>query len=284
MDRSRQLPSHRTPARRLQKSIERSSDLSNRRASSREQVHREPAQPDLVRKLSPRWYWAKEVRGDGISLTPEGQAHLRSQPNESHLENTNTPTPQPPTTKHDEVWRRAFFTPSERSQAAGRTYLERQRTPQGEPRAFWPNEKVAPAQLVHCRNGALQAKDPLCLTKKITQAATAWSTAATTVLVYTVNSFITAGRPPGRAALILYPDSNHGAQYQYPSCLLRCHANPEGRLEPRGDRPNDEEKQGQVPRSRWSNCNGVQSRSRLSSPSRACGCRYPQRRSDVIQL
>jgi hypothetical protein len=38
------------------------------------------------------------------------------------------------------------------------------------------------------------------------------------VIVYTVNSFILQHNLPN-AQLILYPDSNHGAQYQYSELL-----------------------------------------------------------------
>src|SRR5712692_7881847 len=84
--------------------------------------------PDLVRKLilvgtGPR-------SGEGMaSLTPEGQDIFGAKYDPA-----------------DEVWLRAFFTPSERSQAAGRKYLERQRTRKVN-RDPLPNEKVAPAQL-----------------------------------------------------------------------------------------------------------------------------------------
>jgi len=39
------------------------------------------------------------------------------------------------------------------------------------------------------------------------------------VIVYTVNSFILQQNLPN-AQLILYPDSNHGAQYQYPELFV----------------------------------------------------------------
>src|SRR5712692_9165307 len=84
--------------------------------------------PDIVRKLilvgtGPR-------SGEGMaSLTPEGQDIFGAKYDPA-----------------DEVWLRAFFTPSERSQAAGRKYLERQRTRKVN-RDPLPNEKVAPAQL-----------------------------------------------------------------------------------------------------------------------------------------
>jgi pimeloyl-ACP methyl ester carboxylesterase len=40
------------------------------------------------------------------------------------------------------------------------------------------------------------------------------------LLVYTVNSFILQQNIPD-AQLILYPDSNHGSQYQYPDLFVR---------------------------------------------------------------
>ena len=39
------------------------------------------------------------------------------------------------------------------------------------------------------------------------------------VLVYSVNSFILEQNLPN-AQLILYPDSNHGSQYQYPTLFV----------------------------------------------------------------
>jgi pimeloyl-ACP methyl ester carboxylesterase len=39
------------------------------------------------------------------------------------------------------------------------------------------------------------------------------------VIVYSVNSFILQQNLPN-AQLILYPDSNHGSQYQYPGLFV----------------------------------------------------------------
>ena len=39
------------------------------------------------------------------------------------------------------------------------------------------------------------------------------------VIIYTVNSFILQQSLPN-AQLILYPDSNHGSQYQYPALFV----------------------------------------------------------------
>jgi pimeloyl-ACP methyl ester carboxylesterase len=40
------------------------------------------------------------------------------------------------------------------------------------------------------------------------------------VIVYSVNSFILQQHLPN-AQLILYPDANHGSQYQYPTRFVR---------------------------------------------------------------
>ena len=118
----------------------------------------------------------------------------------------------------DELWLRVFFTPAERSQAAGRKYLERQRARQGN-RDPLPNEKVAPAQLAALQKWGAPAKDPYAYLKKITQP-TLVVNGSNDVIVYTVNSFILQQNLPN-AQLILYPDSNHGAQYQYPELFLK---------------------------------------------------------------
>jgi pimeloyl-ACP methyl ester carboxylesterase len=155
--------------------------------------------PDLVRKLilvgtGPR-------SGEGMaSLTPEAQEIFGARYDPA-----------------DELWLRVFFTPSERSQAAGRKYLERQRA-RKENRDPLPNEKVAPAQVAALQKWGAPAKDPYAYLKKIIQP-TLVVNGSNDVIVYTVNSFILQQTLP-TAQLILYPDSNHGAQYQYPELFV----------------------------------------------------------------
>jgi pimeloyl-ACP methyl ester carboxylesterase len=154
---------------------------------------------DLVRKLilvgtGPR-------SGEGMaSLTPEAQKIFGAKYDPA-----------------DELWLRVFFTPSERSQAAGRKYLERQRA-RKENRDPLANEKVAPAQVAALQKWGAPAKDPYAYLKKISQP-TLVVNGSNDVIVYTVNSFILQQNLPN-AQLILYPDSNHGAQYQYPELFV----------------------------------------------------------------
>jgi pimeloyl-ACP methyl ester carboxylesterase len=155
--------------------------------------------PDLVRKLilvgtGPR-------SGEGMaSLTPEAQQIFGAKYDPA-----------------DELWLRVFFTPSKQSQAAGRKYLERQRA-RKQSRDPLPNEKVAPAQLAALQKWGAPAKDPYAYLKKIAQP-TLVVNGSNDVIVYTVNSFILQQNLPN-AQLILYPDSNHGAQYQYPELFV----------------------------------------------------------------
>ncbi|HMI58027.1 MAG TPA: alpha/beta hydrolase [Gemmatimonadaceae bacterium] len=156
--------------------------------------------PDLLRKLilvgtGPR-------SGEGMaSLTPEAQEIFGAKYDPK-----------------DELWLRVFFTPSKQSQAAGRKYLERQRA-RKENRDPLPNEQVAPAQVEAMRKWGAPAKDPYAYLKNITQP-TLVVNGNNDVIIYTVNSFILE-QNLANAQLILYPDANHGSQYQYPERFLR---------------------------------------------------------------
>ena len=77
-----------------------------------------------------------------------------------------------------------------------------------------PNEKVAAAQVVALQKWGAPTKDPYAYLKKITQPALVVN-GSNDVIVYTVNSFILQQNLQN-AQLILYPDANHGSQYQYP--------------------------------------------------------------------
>jgi pimeloyl-ACP methyl ester carboxylesterase len=158
------------------------------------------AAPELVRRLvlvgtGPR-------SGEGMaSLTPEAQKIFGA-------------TYDPP----DHLWLGVFFTPSEASQAAGRAYLKRfrRRTEGRDPEV---NENVVPAQLEALAKWGAPRANPFDYLKTIHQP-TLVINGDDDVIVYTINSYILQQNIPN-AQLILYPDANHGSQYQYPERFVR---------------------------------------------------------------
>ncbi len=158
------------------------------------------AEPKLVRRVvlvgtGPR-------SGEGMAtLTPEAQEIFGA-------------TYEEP----DNLWLRVHFSPSERSQAAGRDFLKRFRL-RSEGRDPEVSEKVAPAQLEALGKWGAPRENPYEYLKKLTQP-TLIVNGGADVIVYTVNSFILQQNIPN-AQLILYPDANHGSQYQYPALFVR---------------------------------------------------------------
>ena len=157
------------------------------------------AEPGLVRRLvlvgtGPRG-------GQGMAtLTPEAQAVFGA-------------TYANP----DEVWLGGFFTPSEASQAAGRAFLKRFRL-RVQDRDPETGEEVAAAQLSAIEKWGAPRADAFDYLGQITQP-TLVINGGHDVIVYSVNSLILQQNLPN-AQLILYPDSNHGSQYQYPALFV----------------------------------------------------------------
>lgn len=156
--------------------------------------------PDLVRRLvlvgtGPR------SGEDMATLTPEAQEIFGATYDEP-----------------DHLWLRVHFTRSEKSQAAGREFLKRFRL-RAENRDPEVNEKVAPAQIEAIGKWGAPRETPFEYLKSIRQPALVVN-GGKDVIIYSVNSFILQQHLPN-AQLILYPDANHGSQYQYPKRFVQ---------------------------------------------------------------
>jgi pimeloyl-ACP methyl ester carboxylesterase len=118
----------------------------------------------------------------------------------------------------DHLWLHVHFTQSEKSQAAGREFLKRFRL-RSENRDPDVNGKVAPAQIEAIGKWGAPQEKPFEYLKSIRQP-TLVVNGGKDVIIYSVNSFILQQHLPN-AQLILYPDANHGSQYQYPELFVR---------------------------------------------------------------
>lgn len=154
--------------------------------------------PDLVRKLvivgsGPR-------NGDGIPLTPESQAIFTNKYGDL-----------------DDFWIDGFFTPSIKSQAAGRAFLER-RNARVEGRDLPINEKVQPAQFAALQEWGQPVGERFAYLKEMKMPVLIVG-GTSDIIFYTINSFYLQQNLPN-AQLILYPDSAHGMLFQYPELFV----------------------------------------------------------------
>jgi pimeloyl-ACP methyl ester carboxylesterase len=152
--------------------------------------------PELVRKLilvgtAPRNHDAGNGQGH---ITPETVATFGA-------------TYDPP----ENLWLKVFFTDSEESQAAGRTFLKRYLS-RTENRDAPISDKVAPAQIAAVGEWGAHSGERFAYLKDIKQPTLVVS-GNHDVIVYTVNSLFLVQNMPN-AKLILYPDANHGSWYQ----------------------------------------------------------------------
>ena len=157
------------------------------------------ARPDLVRRLvlagtGPRG-------GEGIVALPGWVAELFTRKYE----------------RQEDMWLPILFAPSQTSQAAGRAYVER---------IVARPDRDAPVsdQSIAAQGAALAAygaaKDPSYAHLKGLRLPVLVVNGSDDIVIPTINSYILQQFLPA-AELILYPDANHGAHFQYPELFVR---------------------------------------------------------------
>jgi pimeloyl-ACP methyl ester carboxylesterase len=119
--------------------------------------------------------------------------------------------------RQDEMWLPIFFSPSQAGQEAGRRYLTRIRGRQQD-RDEPVSAETARVHRAAAGKWGQPAADSYAYLAKIT-APVLVVNGSDDIVIATVNSFILQQHLPN-AQLILYPDSGHGAHFQYPELFL----------------------------------------------------------------
>ena len=118
----------------------------------------------------------------------------------------------------DLMWLPIFFSPSDVSQGAGRTFLERIRS-RTEDRDIPVSEATVAAHLAAAGEWGAPAPDSFDYLKGIPHP-TLVVNGSNDVVVPTINSYILQQNLPN-AELILFPDSNHGSHLQFTEAFNR---------------------------------------------------------------
>jgi pimeloyl-ACP methyl ester carboxylesterase len=111
----------------------------------------------------------------------------------------------------DLMWLPIFFSPSDASQSAGRSFLERIRA-RTEDRDAPVSEATVAAHSAAAREWGAAARASFDYLKGITHA-TLVVNGSNDIVVPTINSYILQQNLPN-AEVVLFPDSNHGSHFQ----------------------------------------------------------------------
>jgi pimeloyl-ACP methyl ester carboxylesterase len=118
--------------------------------------------------------------------------------------------------RQQDMWLPILFAPSDTSQKLGRDYVDRivARTDRDEP---FSGQSVLAQSTAIAAYGA--AKDPAYRSLKSITAPALVVNGTDDTIIPTINSYLLQQFLPN-AQLILYPDANHGAHFQYPELFL----------------------------------------------------------------